>query len=62
MEFLNDPQFLYLMGVLWLINGSALVDTKHIGSYMDEAHMTGNIMALGSWLVGIGHIAYAFYV
>jgi len=59
MEFLIDVHFLYLMGVLWLINGSILSLVNTGG----EAGLTTfvGVLCLGSWLIGTAHIVYAFY-
>ena len=59
MEFLIDVHFLYLMGVLWLINGSILNLTK-TGSEPGLTMFVG-FLCLGSWLIGTGHIVYAFF-
>jgi len=61
MEFFNDPQFLYLMGVLWIINGSVFSVGMLLVTSDDESSIAWFFM-LTSWVIGIGHIVYAFIV
>lgn len=60
MKFFNDPQFLYLMGVLWLILTSILGNTN-TGNEPGLTMFVG-FMFFGSLLMGIGHIVYAFFI
>jgi len=61
MEFFNDPLFLYLIGVLWIINGSVF----YMGILLVENVADSSIawvFMFTSWVIGLGHIIYAFFV
>jgi len=68
MEFLNNPQLLYLIGVLWIINGtvffhSFITAITGAESFRDTDNAI-RILFVGviSWAIGLGHIVYAFFV
>ena len=65
MEWFNDPQFLYLMGVLWIINGTVLyvvtVILKDVNKSSEE-FKAADAITFVSWWIGLGHIGYAFFV
>ena len=60
MEWFSNPQFLYLMGVLWIINGSILSLVQGGVDYGNLVFI--EVLVLGSWIIGLGHIGYAFFV
>jgi len=59
MEFFNDPQFVYLMGVLWMINGSIV---SNVSASEHGAMVFQGFIIFGSWFIGIGHIIYAIFM
>jgi len=61
MEFFNDPQFLYLIGLLWIINGSVFYMGMLLVENVADSSIAWVFMFI-SWAIGIGHIVYAFIV
>lgn len=59
MSFLSNAQFLYLMGVIWLINGSVSVIAVFLAKELNERNFMFKC-CVTSWLIGIGHVIYAF--
>ncbi len=61
MNFLNNGQFLYLMGALWVINGTLGAIAAIVSRELQERNFMFRY-CVTSWIVGTGHIAYAFIV
>jgi len=59
MAYMTEPQFVYLMGVLWVINGSIF---SNVSAGEHGAMVFQGFIIFGSWLIGIGHIIYAIFM
>ena len=61
MSFLGNGQFLYLMGALWIINGTLGAVATVVARELHERNFMFKF-SVTSWMLGIGHILYAFIV
>lgn len=61
MSFLSNAQFLYLMGALWVLNGTIAAVAAMLAHELNERNFMFKL-CVTSWIVGTGHIAYAFLV
>jgi len=56
MEWFSNPQFLYLMGVLWIINGSILTQLSLVQGEVDYGYLVFiGVFVLGSWIIMYKH-------
>jgi len=61
MELLSEPGFLYLIGLLWIINGTVFsVGMLSVEPGSDQT-FTGVCMG-ASWVIGVVHILVSFFV
>ncbi len=61
MSFLSNAQFLYLMGALWILNGTVCAVATMLARELNERNFMFKL-CVTSWIVGFGHIVYAFLV